>query len=394
MITNFRIALVITVLEILLLAGGVGAATPIGSCRVISSPGEYVLTRSIIDSTATYCINITSSNVILDGAGYAIDGKDTYGTYGVYVYNPAIALTNITVKNLKVSDWHFGIYYRNIQNGKINDNTANSNLFGIRLAYSGNSILTNNTASSNNNDGILLDYSNNTILTNNTANLNNYGINFYPFSNNNTLIKNNVSSNNYIGIWFETDFLSLYFSSNNTLTSNIVSSNKDGIILSHFRNGTLINNNISQNANTGIFLSQSGDNTISNNNASSNNIGIQLKFASKNILINNIAGLNRNYGIYVTYFSSNNTVYNNYFNNVNNFGFVSSTFINLWNTTKKAETNIIGGSYLGGNVWAYPNGTGFSQNCADSDDDGICDSPYTLFSNNIDYLPLAYKSKY
>jgi parallel beta-helix repeat protein len=349
-----------------------------------------VLIRSITDSPLGYCINITSSDVIFDGAGYTIDGKDTYGTYGVYVYNPATALTNITVKNLKVSDWHFGIYYRNIQNGRINENNANSNLFGIRLAYSSNSILTNNTASSNSNDGILLDYSNNAILTNNTANLNNYGINFYPFSNNNTLIKNNVSSNNYNGIWFETDFLSLYFSSNNTLTNNIVSSNKDGIILSHFINGTLINNNVSQNANTGIFLSQSSDNTLSNNNASSNNIGIQLKFASKNTLINNTASLNRDYGIYVTYYSSNNTVYNNYFNNINNFGFVSSTFINLWNTTKRAETNIIGGSYLGGNVWAHPNGTGFSQTCADGDSDGICDSPYMLYVNNVDYLPLAY----
>ena len=40
--------------------------------------------------------------------------------------------------------------------------------------------------------------------------------------------------------------------------------------------------------------------------------------------------------------------------------------------------------YLG---WA--SATGFSQTCSDADRDGICDSPYPLDSNNIDYLPLA-----
>ena len=53
--------------------------------------------------------------------------------------------------------------------------------------------------------------------------------------------------------------------------------------------------------------------------------------------------------------------------------------------------NIVGGRNLGGNVWAYPNGKGFSQTCADVDKNGICDSPYKLDNNNTDYLPLAYK---
>lgn len=391
MILNLRIAMGITVLGIILLAGSADAATPINSCRVISLPGEYVLTRSIINSTATYCINITSSNVIFDGAGYTMDGKDVYNTYGVYAYNPAITLTNITVKNLKLSDWHYGIYYRKVQNGNINNNTASSNLFGIRLQYSDNNILSANTVSSNVYDGFLIDYSNNSILANNDANFNNYGIHIYPFSNNNILTSNNASSNTYVGIWFDSDFLSPYFSSNNNLTNNIASSNMDGIILNHFRNSSLTNNNASQNGNNGFFLSQSSDNTLTNNDASSNNIGIQLKFSNHNTLNNNIASLNSNYGIYITYFSSNNTIYNNYFSNTNNFGFVSSSFSNLWNTARTAGTNIIGGPYLGGNVWAYPNGTGFSQTCTDGDGDGICDQSYALYINNIDYLPLAYR---
>jgi nitrous oxidase accessory protein len=391
MILNFRIAAGITVLGIILLAGSADAATPINSCKVISLPGEYVLTRSIINSTATYCINITSNNVIFDGAGYTMDGRDSQDSYGVNVYNPTTALTNVTVKNLKASDWYFGINYQNAQNGKIINNTATSNLFGIRLTYSSNSSLINNYVKSNNDVGILFDHSGNNILLSNNANSNTYGIWFLPFSNNNILTNNNVSSNTYTGIWFNTDFLSLDISNNNTLINNTASSNQDGIILNHFRNSSLTNNNASQNGNNGFFLSQSSDNTLTNNDASSNNIGIQFKFSNHNTLNNNIASLNSNYGIYITYFSSNNTIYNNYFNNTNNFGFVSSSFSNFWNITRTAGTNIIGGPYLGGNVWAYPNGTGFSQTCSDGDGDGICDQPYALYINNIDYLPLAYR---
>jgi hypothetical protein len=51
----------------------------------------------------------------------------------------------------------------------------------------------------------------------------------------------------------------------------------------------------------------------------------------------------------------------------------------------------VGGSYLGGNFWAQPDGNGFSQKCKDSEPDGICDMPYEINSNNIDYLPLTYK---
>lgn len=68
--------------------------------------------------------------------------------------------------------------------------------------------------------------------------------------------------------------------------------------------------------------------------------------------------------------------------------------INSWNTTKteaKAVTNIniIRGRFMGGNYWAKPDGTGYSQTCGDFDKDGICDEPYVLEENNIDYLPLT-----
>ena len=60
---------------------------------------------------------------------------------------------------------------------------------------------------------------------------------------------------------------------------------------------------------------------------------------------------------------------------------------NTWNSTKTAGPNIAGGPFLGGNYWANPGGTGFSQTHADRGD-GFCNESFTLASGNTDLLPL------
>jgi len=83
-------------------------------------------------------------------------------------------------------------------------------------------------------------------------------------------------------------------------------------------------------------------------------------------------------------------VYNNIFNNTNNYcGSLNNP--NYWNTTYQSGTNIWNESlgYIGGNLWTNPSNTGYSDNCSDGNNDGFCDSPYELNSNNIDYLPIA-----
>jgi len=61
--------------------------------------------------------------------------------------------------------------------------------------------------------------------------------------------------------------------------------------------------------------------------------------------------------------------------------------INTWNITKTSGQNILGGPYIGGNYWATPNGTGWSQVTADRGD-GFCTAPYAYDANNTDFLPL------
>ncbi|MGB8217243.1 MAG: PGF-pre-PGF domain-containing protein, partial [Candidatus Methanoperedens sp.] len=155
---------------IFLLLSGVNAQTNISSCTTISADGEYFLNLSLINSNATSCINITSSNVIFDGAGYTIDGMATANTFGVNVSNSTTSLSNVTIKNLNVTDWYIGIYYNNTSNGSIINNSANSNNFsGIYILSSNNNSLINNTANSNNNYGIFFNSSNNNTIINNSA---------------------------------------------------------------------------------------------------------------------------------------------------------------------------------------------------------------------------------
>ncbi len=306
-----------------------------------------------------FAINASYVNI----SGFTVEGATGYAA-GIYVYG----IDHISISNNKATNNYIGIYLHSSNNNSLYGNNASNNNYGILLdSSSNNNTLTSNIVSNSHFDGIVLGTSSSNMLSGNIASNNaEWGIHLY-MSSNNTLNGNNASNNPGFGIYMD------YYSNNNTLSGNIASNN--GV--------------------TGIdILISSDDNNLNGNIASNNhNSGITLG-SSSNTLSGNIASNNTQYGIYLysfyLYNSSNNLIYNNIFNNTNNVHITD--FTNRWNITKTPGTNIIGGPYLGGNFWAYPNGTGFSQTCADSDKDGICDSPYALDANNTDFLPLALPS--
>jgi len=263
----------------------------------------------------------------------------------------------ITNNNISNSSDGGGIRLENCRNNSLSNNNISSNYYdGIILWESCNNTVTNNTANLNNEGGICLDYSNNNTITNNTANENNHsGIHLLWESRNNTVTNNTVNSNNYSGIYLSS-------SSYNTLTKNTCLNNRHGINLRYSSNyNMLMCNTANSNDRHGICPRNSSNNTLTSNTANSNGYkGINLRD------------------------SNNNLIYNNYFNNTNN---AHDDGNNIWNIAKTAGTNIIGGSWLGGNYWSDYAGE-------DLDGDGLGDTllPYDSFGciiNGGDYLPLV-----
>jgi beta propeller repeat protein/parallel beta-helix repeat protein len=247
---------------------------------------------------------------------------------------------------------------------------------------------------------------------------------------NNTLLKGGIGVgegpgckilNNYISNGTDNGYgIALTESSSNEIENNTIVNCSNGIFLVWLTgNNKFYNNTLTSNG-QGIYVGDSGGNVFSNNTISKNNIGISFEgHSSDNLVTNNRVELNKQYGIYIKqipfgiYEEPYNGIarfYNNIFNN--NISFFNDTGnhkdnyyavkpINdetgvnsiVLNSTKILGTNIIGGPYIGGNFWAKPDGTGFSQTCNDWNEDGIGDSVYTVSAYDVDYLPLVSISK-
>ncbi|WP_449405441.1 PKD domain-containing protein [Methanosarcina lacustris] len=178
---------------------------------------------------------------------------------------------------------------------------------------------------------------------------------------------------------------------NCVIEQNKLTVNGRGIYLVSSRGCTVSGNTIVNNGYFGIVLGSSNNNIISGNTATNSERGIYIGNSDENTVSGNTVTLNSVLGFYSCSLCDRNQIYNNYFNNTEIS--VKTGSGNTYNTTKTAGTNIIGGSYIGGNYWGKPNGKGFSDTAVDKDGDGISDSTYTLpGSSYVDYLPLVYQA--
>ncbi|HWQ49893.1 MAG TPA: NosD domain-containing protein [Methanosarcina sp.] len=290
-------------------------------------------------------------------------------------YSVGNTLSNSTASKNKIS-----IVLRNSSENLLNNNTVSDNDYGIWLYSSSNDNKLKDNRASNNQIGIHVRGSSGNVLTGNTAlNSTESGLSIWD-SAKNTLI-NNAASNNYVSIYLQN-------SSENEFLNNAISGSIYGMWIAFSSNNNLSDNSVSNNK-FGLYLKNSSDNRLSGNQANSNSRhGIYLGFSRNNILNSNRVISNSEYGLYLLD-SGNSSIYNNYFNNVNNIYLQGSNTGTSLNTTLTPAKNIVDGSYLGGNFWATPKGEGFSQIHEDENGDGICDVAYTVNAEGIDYLPLA-----
>jgi parallel beta-helix repeat protein len=180
-------------------------------------------------------------------------------------------------------------------------------------------------------------------------------------------------------------------------SSSVNSSYETGIYISRSDNN-IITDIVSKNnpsdlfGRGGISITYSTYNNITNSDFNNNHNGIVLQQGSEynNIFNSNISS--NPYGI-VTTKAIENYIYNNIFNNIENIE-TDSEYLNYFNIQSDcSQRNIIGEVCLSGNYWANPTGTGISQNCADNDDNTVCDGAYQIDATSIDNYPLTYRTK-
>lgn len=370
-------------------------------------------------------VEIDSDGITLDGNGHKITGGNTGS--GVYVWK-----NNVTVKNITVSGFYYGIQFYYSTSGKITDSVSENNRFGIYLNNTKNVVVSQNTARSNISYGIGLYYAASSTVSENTVGPGNaYGISQEYTGNYNIYENNHVFNNSNTGI-------RTYWGNYITLKNNNVESNSyDGITISAGDHLALSGNIMSGNGFGGgngksNFSISGGDmstNTIDESNTveskpiyykkgetgkiydGSMNIGSFYCINCNGIIIkdlalsehaakiyfwhtnnstvenvtspdknavaslsyssNNIFSKNTFDYISINYQSNNNQIFNNNFMRNGYPANVSSSTGNLFNL----------GLPTGGNYWKAN-----ANNCVDGNSDGICDSLYT-FSGGVDNYP-------
>lgn len=372
-------------------------------------------------------------NILADGVrleGFTIKNANCRVCAGVLLNNSS----NSAIANCIITNSSMGVCLIRSSNISVRQVNATNDIWGFVLWMSNSSKIVRNVAMNNAKGAILLYRSHsNTILTNDVYNNSFGGIRIFECSNN--IVSGNEIKNCGSGIYFHNSVKS-------AASNNILSKNDLGIKIENC-NKLLISGNIVtgntgmlEEVGKGIFCINSSDIVMVNNKIGFNRQGIHCTSSLSLIIANNLIENNDNQGISLgnTMFSlisgnyiknngwdgivihsssnnneiknnviynngikmgggmgiensSSNLIYNNIFNNSNNFWLINTS--NTWNVKKTYWRNIVGGKYIGGNVWLTPDGSGYSQTCRDYNNDGVCDVPMILKNGNVDFLPLA-----
>lgn len=300
------------------------------------------IATDFIDESTSRCIlfNYTNKNITIEGNWHILDSNGVADrAIDSYIYS-GDKNGNITIQNLTLTDWDTYTIYVYKSDGWTfrNINITNSKDNGIYLTYLDDSIFENIT------------------LTN---------IPDLP--------------------------IRLYGCDNNTFENiTITNTNDDGMYIASSKNVTIKDVLIEEASDRAIYLSSSMQPTIVNYTSINNRYGIYNYHADDMILTNSTIIGSTLRGVHLSY-NRYGMIYNNLFNNSINVytPLISLTYSGTYNISKTETTSIIGGSYVGGNAWFNPIGTGYSETCVDTDSDDICDVPYTIKIYHVDYLPLT-----
>jgi parallel beta-helix repeat protein len=342
--------------------------------------------------------NLAVFNVGLSGYIQDIDVSNTVNGKPVYYwinqhemtvpsnagYVGLVNCTEITVENLNLTNNMQGVLLAYTANSMITNNNFTNNGGGISLVYSSNITVSENTITDNG-GSISLSSSPNSSLRNNvmSGNFRNLGVTGYDLSD---FIQDIDVSNTVDGkpvyYWInqhnmavptDAGFVGLVNCTGITAENLNIANNGQGILVAYTANSTITNSNLTNNG-QGVFLGYSSNITVSGNNISNNSYaGIYLNGSSSNTFSGNNITSTFIYGIHLYESSDNLFFHNNYINNNVQF-YAGEWYVLVFGCNVSVNT-------INENYWSDYTG-------ADSDDDGIGDTPYIINENNTDNHPL------
>jgi parallel beta-helix repeat protein len=253
----------------------------------------YALTDNITSDADG--IVIERNNIILDGAGYTVQGSGAYGLIGVSLSGRM----NVTVRNTQIKNFSYGILLYS-SNNSISGNTMIHNEVGI-LLMDHNNTLVNNTVSGNV-FGIWLSSSHN-ILRNNTMIDNRYnlieGIWLFESSPVNDVDTSNTVNGKPIYILTNKSnvlidpstfpsigYLALRNCYNVTIQNLTLSNNGLGMSISESENITVIGNTFKDNM-VAFPIKNANGTTFENNTIVENLHGVSVGGGFNNAIVNN-----------------------------------------------------------------------------------------------------------
>jgi nitrous oxidase accessory protein len=349
------------------------------------------ITRNDIAVYAQDSVNFTVTGSLLEEnfEGGIETENCQFNIYNSSIINtPAFALfcfdSNFTIANSEVSNNTAGIYIirgcLDASNVSLANNEAglflmegNLSLQDCALDYNraygalffGGNVTINDCSINNNAFGLFSELASSLTLSHSSI-INNTLTGLADYYGNNTQIISNVFSRNGLDEASASGALMIE-ESNCTVTNNLFDSNFDALLLGIYNDEL----NTTQTYHSNIFTNNSFTFDF-NYQLPSNYTNPQIHFY--NNLVNDTAYVNPDSFIIEDQYAPPNTVFH-------------------LNTTFQAGARVYadGGRMIGGNYWAHPDGTGPSQTCADTDQDGFLDVPFDLFGNQTvyDYLPLS-----
>ncbi|MFH1585407.1 MAG: LamG-like jellyroll fold domain-containing protein, partial [archaeon] len=366
--------------------------------------GIYVLENSTLRMNGTFNgeigINVSSTGEMIINVSSNITNGN--GTTGAHYFFWVEAESSFTMEDSFLSEcgWadiprKYGLTINTTVNN-FRNNILSDNHYGV-VFYSDYNKITNITLIDNYQSGIVVTGNKNVEI----EGISSYGDTILHIiledSSNISLSDYYIKGNLDEEICIMTDDLS-----NSHIFDGNITSCAIGIAITGESSGNNISNVYINQSITGINIYNSSNNIIENSIIDQGlYLGIYLLENSYNntikgsILKGNPTGLYVDVGAFES--PSDNKIYNNFFNNTNNFEIDSGiSNPNYLNTTYSSEINIVNKTGFGGNFWAEPDGTGFSETCLDKDEPyGICDDYYNLSNGEsvaVDWMPLSDKS--